>query len=206
MRRVEALFGSHGEPLQAEVSTLADPALHAWLVARGYEPRGFENVLGHSLASVSQPIVGEIAVDPVGPLDVGGWVDAAVTAFSTPDAGGVGGDALPEPDQLRRWLHLSVLVPGFECVAARLDGKLAGGASLRFDEGVAQLCGASTLPAFRRRGVQTTLLRWRLARARERGCDVAVLTAQPASKSQQNAQREGFSLLYARQLLVKASG
>jgi len=68
---------------------------------------------------------------------------------------------------------------------------------------VAQFGGAATLPAFRRRGVQTALLRARLAVAERAGCDIAVVVTQPASKSQQNVQREGFSLLYARQLLVK---
>jgi hypothetical protein len=47
------------------------------------------------------------------------------------------------------------------------------------------------LPAFRRRGVQSTPLAWRLTRARA------------ASKSQQNVQRAEFHLLYPRQLLVK---
>ena len=39
--------------------------------------------------------------------------------------------------------------------------------------------------------------------ARAAGCDVAVITTQPGSKSQQNAQRRGFNLLYTRATLVK---
>ena len=35
------------------------------------------------------------------------------------------------------------------------------------------------------------------------GCEVGVITTQPASKSQQNAQRRGFDLLYTRAVLVK---
>jgi hypothetical protein len=71
------------------------------------------------------------------------------------------------------------------------------------DAGVAQLCGAATLPAFRRRGVQTALLRRRLADARRASCDVAVMTTQPGSKSHENGHRRGFALLYARAVLVK---
>ena len=63
--------------------------------------------------------------------------------------------------------------------------------------------GAATAPAHRRRGVQTALLSARLADAAAAGCDVAVITTQPGSKSQQNAQRRGFDLLYARATLVK---
>jgi hypothetical protein len=51
--------------------------------------------------------------------------------------------------------------------------------------------------------VHTALLSARLADAAASGCDVAVITTQPGSKSQQNAQRQGFDLLYARAVLVK---
>jgi hypothetical protein len=35
------------------------------------------------------------------------------------------------------------------------------------------------------------------------GCDIAVITTQPGSKSQQNAQRQGFDFIYTRAVLVK---
>ena len=87
--------------------------------------------------------------------------------------------------------------------AALRDGVLAGGAGLRIADGVAQLAGAATAPAHRRHGVQTALLSARLADAAAAGCDVAVIVTQPGSKSQQNAQRRGFDLLYTRAVLVK---
>ena len=55
----------------------------------------------------------------------------------------------------------------------------------------------------RRRGVQTSLLSARLADAGAAGCDIAVVTTQPGSKSQQNVQRQGFDLLYTRAILGK---
>jgi GNAT superfamily N-acetyltransferase len=202
--RVERAFARRHEPLQAEVSTLADPALHASLMQRGYATRGFENVLGHSLAVLDSPAPPSIHISRADPGDMPEWVDVVAAAFASPDVGGVGGDAIPPPDELRAWVTLTMSVSGFEAFVARFDGKIVGGGSLRIDAGVAQLCGAGTLPAFRRRGIQTALLRWRLAYARQAGCEVAVVTTQPASKSQENVQREGFQLLYARQLLVKA--
>jgi hypothetical protein len=36
-----------------------------------------------------------------------------------------------------------------------------------------------------------------------RGCDVAVVTTAPGSKSAENVQRFGFSILYVRAVLVK---
>jgi GNAT superfamily N-acetyltransferase len=70
-------------------------------------------------------------------------------------------------------------------------------------DGIAQLSGASTAPAHRRRGIQTALLSARLADAAAVGCGAAVVTTQPASRSQQNVQRRGFDLLYTRAVLVK---
>ena len=51
--------------------------------------------------------------------------------------------------------------------------------------------------------MQTALLSHRLAEAVRRGCDIAVVTTEPGSKSQENVQKAGFALLYARAVLVK---
>ena len=204
LAEIEVAFAERGAALQAEVSTLADPALHARLVARGYEPRGFENVLGHPLSASERPSPDHIRIDCVEPADLAEWSEVIVAAFASPDTGGVGGDTIPPSHELRKWFDITMAVPGFEGFVARIGNQIVGGGSLRIDDRVAQFAGASTLPAFRRRGVQTALLHHRLAFARARGCEVAVVTTQPASKSQMNVQREGFHLLYARQLLIKS--
>src|SRR6266545_4784623 len=85
-----------------------------------------------------------------------------------------------------------VTPPGVEVRPSGDDEFVAGGASIRLAEGVAQLTGAATAPAHRRRGIQTALLSARLADATAAGCDVAVVTTQPGSRSQQNVQRRGF--------------
>jgi len=92
---------------------------------------------------------------------------------------------------------------GLSLFLARWDGTVAGGAGMRIAEGVAQLSGAATLPQHRRRGVQTALLGERLAAAAQAGCDIAVVTTEPGSKSQANAHRQGFELLYVRAVLIK---
>ncbi len=63
--------------------------------------------------------------------------------------------------------------------------------------------GAGTLPAFRGRGMQKALLARRLADAQAAGCDLAVVTTAPGSRSQDNVMRRGFELLYTRAVLVK---
>ena len=69
--------------------------------------------------------------------------------------------------------------------------------------GVYQLCGAATLPAFRRRGVQSALLSARLAEARAANCDLTVVTVEPGSRSQANVQRRGFVPLYSRLVMAR---
>lgn len=200
---IEAYFARHGARLQAEVSTLADPALHRQLVERGYLPSGFENVLGHPLRDVAAPSGDRITVEPLSASDLETLADVMAEGFSHPDTGGVGGDELPPVDEIRRVFLGTWRTTGVRGYIARIAGTIVGGAALRIDDGVAQFSGAATLPPFRRRGVQTALLRARLAEGARAGCDIGVVVTQPASKSQQNVQREGFSLLYARQLLVK---
>jgi hypothetical protein len=47
------------------------------------------------------------------------------------------------------------------------------------------------------------MLAARLDAAARAGCELAIITTQPGSKSQENAQRRGFYLLYTRAILVR---
>ena len=87
---------------------------------------------------------------------------------------------------------------------AFVDGIAAGGGGVFAGQGVGGLFGASTLPAFRRRGVQSALLAVRLAWARDKGCDLAVSFARPGSSSHRNIERTGFSVAYTRTKLICA--
>lgn len=203
---IEAVFAARATPLQAEVSTLADPAVASMLTRRGYTLVGFENVLGRALAAdgLGAHETPGIAVvrSSRGELDV--WVDTLVTGFAAPDVQGV---AVPEAAIDRAVIEPVmrdfVAAESVSLYLARRGTVVVGGASMRTHDGVAQLCGAATLPAHRRRGVQSALLAQRLVDAAAAGCDFAVLTTAPGSKSQENGQRRGFELLYARAVLVR---
>lgn len=84
------------------------------------------------------------------------------------------------------------------CYLAWIDGEAAGAAALSVGEGMAELFGASTRPAFRNRGVQTALLAGRLAEAQRLRCDLAVVHTEPGSASQRNVERMGFRLAYTK--------
>jgi ribosomal protein S18 acetylase RimI-like enzyme len=205
---IEESFQRRGALLQAEVATLADSSLARTLTERGYLLAGFENVLGRRLddglparhAGPAPAIEIRVATDD----EADTWMDTLANGFASPDAVPVGEshESFP-PDALRRSMQDMTRVKDFTRYLARIGSAVAACAALRTCNGVAQLCGSATLPAFRRLGAQTALLRQRLADARGAGCDVAVVTTQPGSKSQENAQRQGFVLLYSRAVLVR---
>ncbi|MBV9140342.1 MAG: GNAT family N-acetyltransferase [Pseudonocardiales bacterium] len=135
--------------------------------------------------------------------EFGSWLNVVADGFAHPDTQGVPAhEEFPREVVARAMRNLTAAAGVMRYVALR-DGVLAGGAGFRVAQGVAQLTGAATAPAHRRRGVQTALLSARLADAAAADCDIAVITTQPGSKSQQNAQRRGFDLLYTRAILVK---
>ena len=205
---LERDFAERQAPLQFEVSSLADPGIVRTLTQRGYALVGFENVLGlrihagiaDSLDTPDDDIeVGEAAI-----AESSVWIDTVTTGFLQPDVfDGPPSHESFERELLERIFADMAAAPGFERYLARRGGAIAGGASFRTQDGVAQLNGAATLPQHRRHGVQSALLRYRLMEAARRGCDVAVVTTQPGSKSQENVQRSGFSLLYTRAILIK---
>lgn len=202
---VEEQFARRAAPLQAEVSTLADPAFGSMLARRGYVLQGFENVLGRAIVreDAAPPGLEAIRIGTAGEDETDRWLDVAVTGFLHPDEQGVQAEPLPPRNELMAVLQDFARAPGFIRYFAWIDGELAGVASLRVDERLAQLCGAATLPAFRRRGVQTALLQRRLADAALERCDLALMTTQPGSRSMENGYRQGFALLYSRAVMVR---
>jgi GNAT superfamily N-acetyltransferase len=200
---IERAFADVGTPVQIELAHLADPATLTRLTERGYRPVAFENVLGRALRGDLERVTPPgIAVRRSGDDEFGAWLAVVVEGVAHPDAQGVPAhEAFPRAVVERAECDLAAA--GVRRYAALRDGIVAGGAGMRLTDGVAQLTGAATAPAHRRRGVQTALLAARLADAAADGADVAVVTTQPASTSQQNAQRRGFDLLYTRAILAK---
>jgi hypothetical protein len=81
---------------------------------------------------------------------------------------------------------------------AEIDGEIVATAGLGVHEGVAVFAGACTVPGARKQGAQGALMTARLAMAKELGCDVVMMAAEPGSSSQHNAERSGFRVAYTR--------
>src|SRR6266702_5933739 len=200
---VERAFATRGAPVQVELSILADPAVGSLLTSRGYHLVSFENVLGLAIGAAPERIAPPgIEVRRSGDEELERWLEVVADGYAHADDEGVPSHEDFPREAIERAERDFAAAGVIRYIALR-DGVAAGGASFRVTDGIAQLTGAATAPAHRRRGIQTAFLAARLADAATAGCDVAVVTTQPGSKSQQNAQRRGFDLLYTRAVLVK---
>jgi len=203
LEEIEEAFAARDSPVQVELAHLGDPEIGNILTERGYRLTGFENVLGAGLGGEPERITPSgIEVRPSGDDEFEAWLRVITEGFAHPDTQGVPAHEEFPSEVIERAERGAAAADTRRYIALR-DGQLAGAASLRLADGVAQLTGAATVPAHRRRGVQSALLSARLADAAAAGCDIAVITTQPGSVSQQNAQRQGFDLLYTRAILVK---
>ena len=169
---IERAHAAEHARLQVELATLADPAVGRLLTARGYRLAGFENVLARRIDQVAAGAAEGIAIAEVDADSSARWITTVTDAFLQADVfdGPESHESFDRATLERTYRHFAA-VPGATRLLARLDGVVAGGASLFLHEHTALLCGAATLPASRRRGVQSALLQARLVRAREAGCD-----------------------------------
>src|SRR3954447_1151418 len=200
---IERAYAGCAAPVQVELPHLADPELGIVLTERGYQLESFENVLGTAIHDSYEPMTADgVQIRPSDDDEFDAWLEMMADAVAVPDTQGVAWR-----EEFPRDIYLAAERDAAAADIARYialrGGVVAGGAGLRTAEGIAQFAGSATLAEHRRHGVQSALLSARLADAAAAGCDVGVITTQPGSKSQQNAQRRGFDLLYTRAILVK---
>jgi GNAT superfamily N-acetyltransferase len=196
-KRMHEFYGVRGEQARFALCPLADRSLLDLLHCHCYRLTGFLNVLACVLPDqvVSLPWPGGVAVNRADPGDAELWIRTTAQGFA-------GTDTPTRED-------MDILAPNFQAAnalpfLALVDGQPAGGGSILVHEGVAEFGGDSTRLAYRRRGVHMALLQARLAAARELGCDLALLLAEPGSGSQRDAERVGFRVAYTNALLMPA--
>lgn len=186
-------YHSRGSAPALGLCPLADSSLWECLNAHPLQVTGFLNVLFCPLQDVALPeLLAGVQVRPAAHGEAGLWIRTTAQGFS----------GLEEPPQA----DVDILTPNFyagnaACFMAWVDGQPAGGGGMYLHEGVAEMGGASTVPALRRRGVQTALLYARMAAAQSAGCDLALVLTDPGSDSQRNVERIGFRVAYT-QILV----
>lgn len=201
---IEAAFAPTGVNPGIEFATLGDFESIRRLESRGYRLQRIEMVLGRDLSrpTLIDPPSGGISVQR-GHDEL--WARLAVGGFASPET--VDGRDVPaehyDASVLERVVQQFAGVDSVRRYVAFLHGEPVGAGSARVDGTLYQLCGAATLPEHRRQGVQSALLAARLADARAAGCDLAVVTVEPGSRSQANVQRRLFTPLYSRLVMAR---
>lgn len=188
---LEGFFTERGAKVDHEVSPLALGEPLPLLSGRGYVPIELTSVMFRpTSARAEEDLVPPTLTARI--VDAGqmpAWIDASAEGWSEFPA------IVPFVREIGEvYAHTA----GASCFAVAIDGTLAATGVLAVHEGVAVLAGASTRPAFRRRGAQLALLGARLRAARAGGCDLALMCATPGSASQRNAEHQGFRVAYTR--------
>jgi len=193
LSEIEAFFAQRGVPVTHEISPLAGVETMATLVDRGYRPIELSTVLVQQVdVSTGPPASPALRVRLVDPQERAAWAETSSAGWSGDPAIA----AIIRP--IAALAGLAGANPTLAHFLAERDGSPIATASLGVHEGVALLAGASTIPAARALGAQAVLLAARLAEARRRGCEIAMMVAEPDSTSQRGAERRGFRVAYTR--------
>ena len=187
--RLEKFYFSRGEPVRVETCPLADASLLEQYSQRGYRVTEFSNVMAQDVIKQRSTEATGIEVRRAGRDELDLWTLTVSQGFA---------ENLPVTQEILDVMRMFAMAKETECYLARIEGRVVGGATLALRGRIAGLFGASTLPEFRKRGVQTALLQARLERAEQAGCELAVSLALPGSISQRNITRQGFQTLYTR--------
>ncbi len=195
--RVEDFYRRHGAPAQVDLCPLHDAPVFEMFKERGYAIAELNNVLFRRLEASeefpSSPAGCEIRR---GQAEEAKELGAIVERAFFPDGA---------PETFRDLLAPLYQMEGAITFAASVEGAtVACAAALAIPQhGVLALCGAGTHVEFRRRGLQTALLRARMNAAREAGCEYAVVVTNGGSDSQKNCERLGFRVAYSKVTVVK---
>jgi len=188
--RLEEFYFSRKEMVRVETCPMVDGSLIEQYRERGYHVSEFSNVMVRPVEkSAAGALPDGMEIRKVGDGEIDLWTLTVAQGFA---------EHFPVTQEILSVMRLFADGKNTECYFARVDGKIAGGATLALRGRIAGLFGASTLPAFRNRGVQTALLHARMQRAAEQGCELAMSLALPGSASQRNITRRGFRTLYTR--------
>jgi ribosomal protein S18 acetylase RimI-like enzyme len=197
LNRVEQFYGSRNAPAQVDLCPLHDPGVFEMFKERGYGIAELNNVLYRRLDPKEDLPVAPAGCEirrgrPEEARELGGIVERAFFPDGAPEA-------------FKDLLTPLYRMDGALTFAARIKGEtVACGAGLVIPQHrVFAVCGAGTAAEFRGRGLQTALLRVRLAAAAEAGCEYAVVVTQGGTASQRNCERLGFCVAYSKVTVIK---
>jgi GNAT superfamily N-acetyltransferase len=187
---IERFFFDRGASVNLEISPFAGVAALDLLCARQYRPVELSNVLCRLTENVAAKPQGDISVRIIrsGESELWAQINTRGWTYDYPDLH----DFLSQTSAISSNRQHNLLF------LAEIDGWPGAAGALGVHERVALFAGAATVPELRGRGLQTALLQARMRYAFEQGCDLAMMVAEPGTRSQRNAERAGFQIAYTR--------
>jgi GNAT superfamily N-acetyltransferase len=188
--RMEQFYFDWSSDSLIDLCPMADPAVIEEITRRGYQVIEFNNVMARPLLTYdaryqAPPALEVRAIEPSeSPL----WCHTVARGFTGLDS---------PPEEMTSMMSTI-------CDFAQAFLAAGGGAAMSVREGVALLYGDATVPEGRGKGVQSALIRARLAAAARAGAEFAMASVLPGSGSQRNYERAGFQLVYMRVNLRRA--
>ena len=193
--RLEAFFHDRGSAAVIDLCTLADPSLLPMFQQRGYVIREISHVLVRSLDRDEEFDPGpRIDVHPVAAHEFRSWVRMVMQGFA-------GQDDVPN----EQMAMMASAKPQIEAFFGVWDSTRGATAAMDVHEGLATFFGDATLFHARGHGLQLALIRHRLRRAADLGCDLATAAVVPGGISHRNYERAGFHLVYGRVMVSRPS-
>jgi ribosomal protein S18 acetylase RimI-like enzyme len=195
--RIEQFYRTHNAPSQVDLCPLHDAAVFELVKDRGYGIAELNNVLCLRLDHNEQfpPATAGYEIRR-GVQEEADALSALVERAFFPDGA---------PEAFGGLIAPFYRMSGAVTFVASIEGRMvACGAGLVIPEHrIFAVCGAGTLAEFRGRGLQTALLRSRLAAAADAGCEYAVVVTQGGTASQRNCERLGFRVAYSKVTVIK---
>ena len=195
--RIEQFYRERKAPSQVDLTPMHGPEIFEMFKERGYSIAELNNVLFRRLdpAEKFPPPPGQCTIRRSHPEEAE-VTGAIVESAFFPDGA---------PEAFRGLIAPLYQMENALAFVATVEGKpVACGTGLVIPQhNVYALCGAGTLAAFRGRGLQTALLRARMAAAVEAGCEYAVVVTQGGTVSQRNVERLGFRVAYSKVTVIK---
>ena len=187
---IERFFLDRGAQVLHEVSPLAGIAALNLLCERNYRPIEISSVLYRLVDKPAGENNDHVKVRIIGQEEAELWTDISAKGWTS-----------DHPEFMDFFLQFGKIASSRRdsvYFIAELDGKPGAAGVLCLHGGVALFGGSSTIPELRGRGLHSALLQARMRFASVHGCDLAAMAAEVGSRSQRNAERNGFRIAYTR--------
>lgn len=194
--RLEEFFLRRGTMTRIEFCPYAHRSLLRLLGKRGYRVEACSNMLVRPFKAESPklPRATGVSVQRCLPTEAELWARTVAEGFS--ESFSASRDNLEVLASLEQRRNTTA-------VLAWVDGAPAGGGALATHDNMGVIYGASTLPRFRRKGVQSEIIRSLVSFAVQAECEFIYSFTLPGSTSEHNLERQDFRVGYTRFLLAR---